>query len=191
MHTTTTRQDLILSLLKLGSERGLAAISLSTLAAENHISKAAIFHHFSNRDELVKALFSYCNTLAYSQRGTINLVGEAEEVLERAMEHWHDLYALIPMRYFYRIIESEALTYPEAGQIKQSLDEMLSAQSLVVLEHLHNQGKLIIDDLDLAVLTFSSVVQRFLNRVLLDEEEDVLWEEERFLASFCRLYQGK
>jgi hypothetical protein len=93
------------------------------------------------------------------------------------------------MRYFYRIIESEAFTHPEARRIKTTLDEMLAGQSGVLLESLNESGRLVIEDLDLARLSFSCIVQHFLRRVLLDEEEDLEWEEERFVNRFCTLYQ--
>lgn len=190
MHATSTKQNLILSLLKLGSQRGLEAISLSTLAKKNNISKAAIFHHFASREAMIEELFDYCNTLAYQQMATISLTGKPSEVLRRAMDHWHDLYANAPMRHFYRIIQTEALTHQAAKAIQTTLDEMLRGQSGILLESLSESSRLIIEDLDLAVLTFSSVVQQFLRRVLLDETEGVEWEEERFIQSFCALYQG-
>ncbi|WP_321300750.1 TetR/AcrR family transcriptional regulator [uncultured Sphaerochaeta sp.] len=188
MHTTTTKQQLILSLLELGSERGLLAVSLSSLAKHNNISKAAIFHHFQSREALIAELFSYCNTLAYKQKRSISLEGSANEVLSRAMAHWHQLYEDEVMRSFYRIIESEALTHGEAASIKRTLDEMLIGQSSILLESLSNSGRLDIEDLDLAIQSFSSVVQRFLYRILLDDDPDIEWEEERFINRFCSLY---
>ncbi|MBZ4674095.1 MAG: regulatory protein TetR [Spirochaeta sp.] len=188
MHTTTTKQQLILSLLDLGSQQGLEAVSLSVLAKQNNISKAAIFHHFRSREALIAELFSYCNTLAYKQKGSISLEGSANEVLGRAMAHWHHLYEDEVMRSFYRIIESEALTHREAASIKRTLDEMLIGQSSILLESLSNSGRLDIEDLDLAIQSFSSVVQRFLYRILLDDDPDIEWEEERFINRFCSLY---
>ncbi len=190
MHTTDTKQKLILSMLELGSHQGLQTVSLSILAKENKLTKAAIFHHFPSRDALIESLFAYCNTLAYAQMATISLTGSANEVLTRAMEHWHTLYETPPMRDFYRIIESEALTHEEAKRIKKTLVEMLQGQSSIVLESLQANGRLHIEDLDLAVQTFSAVTQQFLYRLLLDEEEELEWEEQRFITRFCALYQG-
>jgi hypothetical protein len=68
---------------------------------------------------------------------------------------------------------------------------MLQGQSRILLESLSESSRLVIDDLDLAVLTFRSVVQQFLRRILLDESEDLEWEEERFIQNFCTLYQGR
>lgn len=140
---------------------------------------------------MIEELFSYCNTLAYQQMAIISLSGRATEVLSRAMNHWHELYANAPMRYFYRIIQTEALTHQAARAIQTTLDEMLQGQSRILLESLSESSRLVIDDLDLAVLTFRSVVQQFLRRILLDESEDLEWEEERFIQNFCTLYQGR
>ncbi len=104
------------------------------------------------------------------------------------MAHWHQLYEDEVMRSFYRIIESEALTHGEAASIKRTLDEMLIGQSSILLESLSNSGRLDIEDLDLAIQSFSSVVQRFLYRILLDDDPDIEWEEERFINRFCSLY---
>ena len=176
-------------MLQLGSDSGLSAVSLSTLAKEQGISKAAIFHHFSSRDALLDALFAYCNSLAYSLVAKISLEGEAIEVLSRAAEHWMDVYEQQQMRNFYRIIESEALIHPKAGSIKKTLDEMLQGQSFILLETLSSSSRLHIEDLDFAVLTFSSVMQRFLTRTLLDDQDDSDWEMQRFLTQFCTMYQ--
>ncbi|MGH0052321.1 MAG: TetR/AcrR family transcriptional regulator [Sphaerochaetaceae bacterium] len=185
------KQQLILSFLELGSQQGLDSVSLSLLAKHNHISKAAIFHHFPNRAALIEELFTYCNTLAYRQRGIISLEGTAIEVLSRAMAHWHHLYEDEVMRPFYRIIESEALIHEAAANIKRTLDEMLIGQSSILLESLDNSGRLDIMDLDLAIQSFSNTVQRFLYRILLDDDSDIEWEEERFISRFCSLYQPR
>lgn len=191
MHSTTMKQQLILSLLEMGSELGLDNISISMLAQKNGITKASVFHHFASRQAMVEELFSYCNTLAYKQVGTINLNGKATEVLTRAMDHWHDTYSEEPMNWFYRIIESEKLTHPEAGRISSTLHEMLVGQTTILLETLSESGRLDIEELDLAVLTFSSTAKHFLSLVLFGNEEESAWQEERFIAQFCSLYRGQ
>jgi AcrR family transcriptional regulator len=190
MHTTTTKEQLIQKMLMLGSEKGLNTISLGALAQEQGISKAAIFHHFANREALIDALFSHCSTLAYSLTAKISLEGDAKEVLTRAVQHWLDVYEEPQMRDFYRIIETEALIHPKAQRIKKTLDEMLQGQSFVLLETLSSTGRLLIEDLDFAVITFSCAMQRFLERTLLEETEDIDWEIHRFLQQFCKHYNA-
>ena len=190
MHRTATKQNLIHSLLKMASEKGLDRVSLSDLASENGITKSSVFHHFSSREELVKELFSYCTKLAFSQQVTISLSGTASEVLYRAMDHWHEVYTTEPLCWFYRIIESEKLTHLEAGAISSTLSEMFEGQSRILLEELSDTARLDIEELDLAVLTFSSTVQNFLTKVMIGKDLDIPWQEERFITKFCALYSG-
>jgi hypothetical protein len=79
MHTTSTKQNLILSLLKLGSEQGLQAISLSTLAKENKISKAALYHHFASREAMTRSC-SPIATPSLPADGYIQPIREPAEV---------------------------------------------------------------------------------------------------------------
>ncbi|AEV30725.1 transcriptional regulator [Sphaerochaeta pleomorpha str. Grapes] len=188
MHTTDMKNQLTLSLLHLGSLKGLDNVSLSDLAKENKISKASIFHHFSNREELISHLFAFCSNLAYTQQATISLAGTAEEVLLRAVDHWHEVYTKEPLNWFYRIVESEKLTHREAGVISKTLGEMVDGQSRILLETLSDSLRLDIEELDLAVMTFSATVQNFLSKAMVGNDPDILWQEERFITKFCKLY---
>jgi len=190
MHRTATKQNLIHSLLKMASEKGLDRVSISDLASENGITKSSVFHHFASRETMIKELFSYCTQLAFSQQVTISLSGTATEVLFRAMDHWHEVYTTEPLNWFYRIIESEKLTHPEAGAISRTLSEMFEGQSRILLEELSDSRRLNIEELDLAVLTFSATVQNFLTKVMIGKDPDIPWQEERFITKFCALYNG-
>lgn len=181
------KEQLILSMLTLASEQGLGNVSLSRLASENGISKATIFHHFAGRADLIEEMFAYCHRLAIKRMGTIDLEGSAEEVLLRALAHWSELYETEPLSSFYRIVGQEAWTNGQARTIKQTLDEMLVAQSSVLIEHLEERGKLTIDDLELAIETFSATIARHLVRTLLTDEE-IRYQAERFIRRFCAHY---
>ncbi len=181
------KEQLILSMLTLASEQGLDGVSLRQLAQENGISKATIFHHFANRSALIDEVFSYCSHLATKQMRTIALDGSATEVLFRALDHWSELYETEPLSSFYRIIEQEAWRNEKAQAIKQTLDEMLIAQSSVLIESLEQRNQLKIEDLDLAVETFSSVIALHLVRTLLTDE-DIRYQAERFIRRFCTHY---
>ncbi|HKL60595.1 MAG TPA: TetR/AcrR family transcriptional regulator [Sphaerochaeta sp.] len=190
MHTTSTKQNLILSLLELGSKKGIDNVSIAMLAKENGISKASVFHHFASRDEMVSSLFAYCRKLAYEMQITISFAGSASDVLFRAMDHYSDVYTTEPLSWFYSIIESEKLIHSEASSIASTLSEMFDAQSRVLIEELSETGRLEVEDLDLAIEMFSSTVQNLLSKILIGKEADLPWREERFINSFCALYKG-
>ncbi len=191
MNTLPTKQKLILSLLELGSKKGIDNVSIAQLAKENGLSKASVFHHFSSRDEMIASLFAYCRKLAYSQQITISFSGQASDVLFRAMDHWSDVYTTEPLSWFYSIIEAEKLIHPEASSIASTLSEMFDAQSRVLIEELAETGRLEVEDLDLAIEMFSATVQNFLSKILVGKDADLPWREERFINSFCALYKGK
>ena len=191
MDTLPTKQRLILSLLELGSKRGIDNVSIAQLAKENGLSKASVFHHFSSREEMMASLFAYCRKLAYSQQITIPFSGQASDVLFRAMDHWHDVYTTEPLSWFYRIIEREKLIHAEASSIASTLSEMFDAQSRVLIEELAETGRLEVEDLDLAIEMFSATVQNLLSRTLVGKDADLPWREERFISSFCTLYKGQ
>ncbi len=183
-----TKERILNTLLTLASAHGLGNVSLSRLSQECSITKAALFHHFESRDQLIAELYRHGSALAQARMATIVLQGSAVDVLSSAMDHWHELYAEEPLRSFYRIVEGEALYDEQAMRIRHSHGEMIKAQSRAILERLSSTGRLAIGDLDLASLTFSTTAQHYLQRLLSEEEGAVAWEEDQFVAAFVRLY---
>ncbi len=180
--------------LRLASENGLDNTSLQHIAAEAGITKASLLYHFPSRQDLIEQLFAYCQELSSKQTITISFSGKAEQVLGRAMEHWHHLYTTVPLCWFYRIVESQKLTLPLAAVTSRSLDGMLESQSRILLETLNETGRLDIEEIDLAVAMFTATVKSFLSRGMVAqlqdmEDDDLQWEEERFIRRFCTLYQ--
>jgi len=183
-----TKERILTTLLSLAGAHGLSNVSLSRVADACSITKAALFHHFESRRQLISELYRYGSSLAQAQMATIELQGSAVDVLSCAMDHWHELYAEEPLRSFYRIVEGEALYCQEAMRIKHSHGEMIKAQSRAILERLSSTGRLAIGDLELASLTFSATAHHYLLRLLSEEEGTVAWEEDQFISAFVRLY---
>ncbi len=191
-----TREHLILLALELAARKGLDNTSLSDIAEAAGIRKASLYHHFPSREAMIEQMFAYCSELASRQGIVISFNGKAEEVLSRAMEHWHRLYTTPPLSYFYRIVESQKLILPLAARTSRVFMQMLQGQSEILLETLTETGRLDIEELDLAVAMFSSTAQGFLTRSMIsemeemEEDEDLEWQEERFVRRFCKLYRG-
>lgn len=189
-----TRERLILLTLRLAATKGLDNTSLSDIAQVAGIRKASLYYHFPSREAMIEQMFAYCSEQASKQGIVISFNGAAEEVLSRAMEHWHRLYTTPPLSYFYRIVESQKLILPIAARTSQTFSQMMRGQSEILLETLSETGRLNIEELDLAVTMFSSTVQSFLTRSMisemeaLDEDDDLEWQEERFIRRFCELY---
>lgn len=188
------RERLILIALELAARKGLDNTSLSDIAQAAGIRKASLYYHFSSREVMIEQMFDYCSSLASRQGIVISFKGTAESVLTRAMDHWHRLYTTAPLSYFYRIVESQKLILPLAARTSRTFSQMLHGQSEILLETLSETGRLDIQELDLAVTMFSSTVQGFLTRSMIsdmeeiEEDEDLEWQEERFIRRFCELY---
>lgn len=191
-----TREHLILLALELAARKGMDNTSLSDIAQAAGIRKASLYHHFPSREVMIEQMFAYCSELASRQGIVISFNGKADEVLSRAMEHWHRLYTTPPLSYFYRIVESQKLILPLAARTSRVFMQMLQGQSEILLETLSETNRLDIEELDLAVAMFSSTAQGFLTRSMIsemeemEEDEDLEWQEERFVRRFCELYRG-
>lgn len=66
------RQLLVDNACRLASEKGLAAVSVQQVSAAAGVTKGAFFHHFTNKQALVDAVFS-------------DMLSEFEQELEEAM----------------------------------------------------------------------------------------------------------
>ncbi|MFA7119645.1 MAG: TetR family transcriptional regulator [Sphaerochaetaceae bacterium] len=186
MHTTATKQRLIQSFLKLASKEGVGNISLSRLANENNITKATIFCHFSSRDELIKNMYAYCDTIRTQQE--ISLEGDARAVLDRLVRHWIEFYTIAPVSYFYRIVSEQQYTDNLAKEKSHALWSMFYGQSQVVLETLADSHRLEIEELDLATIMFSSTIKHFIDEEILTGSDEDDWQIDRFLSKFCTLF---
>ena len=72
-------------------ERGLAAVSFQQLADAVGLSKASVFHHFPNKDEMAKALVDRCRTkYRAGYDAVIESDAPAPEKLERIAKLFDD-----------------------------------------------------------------------------------------------------
>jgi AcrR family transcriptional regulator len=86
---TIMRDEVIRSATRLFVERGINAVALQDIAAEVGLSKAALYHYFSNREELLRQVFgNWVRTEIANLRLAIPEAGTAEEQM-RAYIRYH------------------------------------------------------------------------------------------------------
>jgi len=188
MHTTQTRTQLALMLLRLSSERGLASVSLSDLADAMKLKKASIYSHFASKEELVGEMYRLMDT--FHGGDSISLEGEAEEVLERVVRHWVTVYTTEPMDQVYRVVFQLQYTDERARFRAKAIKNMFKAQTQVVLETLSDSGRLDIPDLDLATTLFSSAVASFIDEEIAEGNDENDWAISRMVSQFCKVFSG-
>lgn len=187
MNTNNTAEKLLTTLIKLGSSDGLDNISLSMLAKELGISKSTIFSHYKNKEELVDCMYKKGRSITTGLGMDFSFKGNAQEVLSRAVDYWHEVYSSISD--FHRIVEMQKYTDERAMKISQSLEAMISSQSQIVIEQLNETNRLNINELDFAIESFSTTIIKYIQKEMLADNEDFWWQEERFINRFYNQYK--
>lgn len=180
-----TRRRILSSLLTLASERGLDVVSLSGIADAAGITKATLFSHFGSRKEMTDALYAWIDTMGASEE--ISLEGSAEDVLQRAADHWIGQFTGEETRKAWRIVRGGRFTDERARTRARSWTVMLEGQAFAVLQALSDTGRLRVPDLDLSATLLSSAILRFIDEENGGEEGDD-WLIRRTISRFCRAY---
>lgn len=188
MKNQNTALNLIKIFIDEGSKRGLDNVSLADLAKKLNIAKSTIFSHYKNKDALIDEMYNYGKRLSAKSKVNFSFVGDSEEVLLNAVDHWHGIYANRTLFNFYRIVEMQKFIDKRAKDISISIDAMIISQTRIVLEILNETGRLDIDELDLAIESFSSTFIKYLKNELFLDNGELLWEEERFITRFTKKY---
>src|SRR6267378_255388 len=58
LHTADTRQALVSAARRLWSRHGYAATSLDDVCARAGVTKGALYHHFQNKEDLLRAVYA-------------------------------------------------------------------------------------------------------------------------------------
>ncbi len=89
------RQMLVDNACRLASEKGLAAVSIQQVSAAAGVTKGAFFHHFTNKQALVDAVFS-------------DMLSEFEQELEEGMSRDPVEHGRFTRAYLNLVTESDA-----------------------------------------------------------------------------------
>lgn len=189
MNKNDTSEKLLTSLITLGAEKGLDNISLSMLAKDLNISKSTIFSHYKNKDELVDSMYKKGRSITSKLGMDFSFKGNALDVLTRAVDYWHEVYSSISD--FHRIVEMQKYIDKRAMNISHSLEYMISSQSQIVIEQLNETNRLDIEELDFAIESFSTTITKYIQKEMLDNNDDFWWQEERFINRFYNQYKIK
>lgn len=189
MNKNDTSEKLLTSLITLGAEKGLDNISLSMLAKDLNISKSTIFSHYKNKDELVDSMYKKGRSITSKLGMDFSFKGNAFDVLTRAVDYWHEVYSSISD--FHRIVEMQKYIDKRAMNISHSLEYMISSQSQIVIEQLNETNRLDIEELDFAIESFSTTITKYIQKEMLDNNDDFWWQEERFINRFYNQYKIK
>lgn len=190
MKNNKTALNLIKIIIEEGSIKGLDNISLSDLAKKIGIAKSTIFSHYKNKDELINEMYLYGKRLSAKNKVNFSFEGDSEEVLLKLVDHWHSIYSNRYLYNFYRIVEMQKFIDKRSKDISLSIDAMIISQTRIVLEVLNETNRLTINELDLAIESFSSTFIKYLKNELFLDNGELIWEEKRFITRFRKEYKA-
>ncbi|MGD1823058.1 MAG: TetR/AcrR family transcriptional regulator [Pleomorphochaeta sp.] len=191
MKNKNTALSLIKEFINEGAKKGLDNVSLSDLAKKLDIAKSTIFSHYKNKEDLTNQMYLYGKRLSAKNKVNFSFEGNSEEVLLKVVDHWHSIYANRTLFNFYRIVEMQKFIDKRAKDISLSIDFMIISQTRIVLEILNETNRLEIDELDLAIESFSSTFIKYLKNELFLDNGELIWEEERYITRFTKVYSAK
>lgn len=189
MNNNKTALNILKTMIREGSIYGLDNVSLSTIAKKLNIAKSSIFSHYKNKEKIIDEMYIYGRKLSSKNRVTFSFDGDSYDVLIKVVDHWHSIYSNKTLFDFYRIVEMQKFIDNRAKEISIAIDAMIISQTRIVLEVLNETNRLNIEELDLAIESFASTFIKYLKNELFLENGDLIWEEERYVARFVKLYK--
>ncbi|MCY1152065.1 MAG: TetR/AcrR family transcriptional regulator [Sphaerochaetaceae bacterium] len=189
MNNNKTALNILKTMIREGSIYGLDNVSLSTIAKKLNIAKSSIFSHYKNKEKIIDEMYIYGQKLSSKNRVTFSFDGDSYDVLIKVVDHWHSIYSNKTLFDFYRIVEMQKFIDNRAKEISIAIDAMIISQTRIVLEVLNETNRLNIEELDLAIESFASTFIKYLKNELFLENGDLIWEEERYVARFVKLYK--
>ncbi|MGD6730130.1 MAG: TetR/AcrR family transcriptional regulator [Pleomorphochaeta sp.] len=189
MNNNKTALNILKTMIREGSIYGLDNVSLSTIAKKLNIAKSSIFSHYKNKEKIIDEMYIYGQKLSSKNRVTFSFDGDSYDVLIKVVDHWHSIYSNKTLFDFYRIVEMQKFIDNRAKEISIAIDAMIISQTSIVLEILNETNRLNIEELDLAIESFASTFIKYLKNELFLENGDLIWEEERYVARFVKLYK--
>lgn len=171
----TRKEEILLATLDLASERGLKAVTLSQIAERVGIRKPSLYNHFGSKDQILQEAFQFLRERARERAEVMaSQVGPGadeslEQVLIRSFEQYGSFVLDDEMLRFFRVLYAERSTSPMAAQIMVDETNRMVQQVKTLFYGLAAHGRLRVDDVDMAALSFACTVH-----TLVDLQMDML-----------------
>ena len=169
------KEEILLATLDLASERGLKALTLSQIADRVGIRKPSLYNHFGSKDQIMQAAYEFLREQARerAELQASKVEPSADESLEqvfvRSFEQYGSFVLDNDMLRFFKVLYAERSTSPVAAQIMVDETNLMVQQVKVLFYDLAAHGRLKVDNVDMAALTFACTVH-----TLVDLQMDML-----------------
>ena len=194
------KEEIILTMLELAAEKGLANVSMSQVAEKLGIRKPSLYNHFGSKEEMIGEMYRYLREKSRSRispadtdPGELVRGRSLAEVLTLAVGNYGTMIEQPEMMTFYRVIYSERANDPAAAAImvEETKRMLLATKALFYALAVH--GKLKTDDPDMAAFSFAMAVHAIMDHRLdcrfagIEEPKDMMQD---YINWFCRQHGG-
>ena len=189
------KEEILLSTLDLASKYGLKSLSMSQIADSVGIKKPSLYNHFSSKEELIKEMYEYIRNKSKQNISNITLDNINEkstyDILHNSVMNYKKMVLDEEMFKFYSVIYSERTTNNEASKIViEETNKMINATK-ALLVFLKENNKLIIDDIEMASITFSLTIHSLIDFEIDSKKCNQSYDESsisKFIEWFCKQY---
>lgn len=174
--SSTTKTDIIISLLNLGEEKGLANVSLSDLAIAVGIKKASIYSHFESHQAIIDCAISYCQEILAKKVRLVDsrLDFKAKDVqsfLYSLLDSLLETFAEEPLCSFLSISVQQRMFSELFNEQYRKIRSMVITRSRVALEFCVQKSWLFIRDTDAAADLMAAQIMDILLEVILQDRK--------------------
>ena len=188
---TTTKKDIILSLLSLAEEKGLANVSLSDIALNVGIQKSSIYRHFESQKAIIDYTILFCQTELEKKVSIVDskLNFKAKDVqsfLYSLLDNLLETFTETPLCSYLCIIEQQRLFNKAFRALHNKVYSMIVTRVRVALEFCVQKSWLSINDTDAASDLFASSLMQSIIEVILNDNSD--WDLENLVSGLITLF---
>ena len=195
---TDRKNEIVYVTLELASENGLGAVSMQKIADRVVITKAALYNHFSSKDEIVDAMYVTIRE-ASKQRADVGPVdydalaseGSMEGILMKAVSSYRAMVRDPQLLMFYRIVMSERAISPAASEIMVRETQTMIDATEKLFDAIQRKGLASFSNPKAVAFSFAMAVHSIidyefdLSSVGMDAGKDMIGE---YVKEFCRMY---
>ena len=194
------KEEIIHATLELASKQGLRSLSMEQIAKKVGIKKPSLYNHFKSKSELIVATYEYLRKNAKEKNVFFDadfkelIEGNSvEQILKTAVERYFKMSCENELLSFYKVIYSERTINPVAAKIMTDETEKMITMTENLFCVLKARGKISIEDIDAAALSFAMTVHSIMDYQLDkktsgDSPSDAMLDS--FLSWFCRQIIG-
>lgn len=140
--STDSRREILRTAARLFQERGYDATSMQDIASSLELSKAALYHHFESKEEILFQIMSYGMDI-FEERvlGAVRAIADPEERLRACIAGHVQLVVRGRDREITVILHENRALHPEAGrQINQRKKNYIVFLEELIAEVQHRRG---------------------------------------------------